>query len=263
MNNNALLNQSVFFKMKIFLRAIRIIKNWHVYLLLYFGLLREDPIIVFRNNLKVKMRAKSTDFYVLTNVWIIGEYDLDKLQIKNSDTVIDIGAHVGFFTVYVSQICVNGKIYSYEPIKENYELLAYNLSINNIKNTTIFQKAVTDKSGSVRIFLNSDSAAHSVFSKSDRYTDTESVSLKEIFDSNKIEKCDVLKLDCEGSEYMILNSLPESYFKRIQKIVMEYHRTDEEPNLLQDLIKKLKLLNYQIEIRKNTSDYGIMFAIKE
>ncbi len=249
--------------MKIFLKAIRLIKNWNVYLFLYFGLIREDPIIVFKNDLRVKIRTKSTDFYVLTNVWVIEEYDLNKLQIGNSDTIIDIGAHIGLFTVYISQFCVNGKIYSYEPIKENYELLSYNLDINNIKNTSIFQKAVTDKSGSVRIFLNSDSAAHNVFSKSDRYVDIKSVSLKEIFDSNKIEKCNLLKLDCEGSEYMILNSLPELYFEKIQKIVMEYHMADKEPNLLQDLIKKLKLLNYQVEIRKNTSDYGIIFAIKE
>lgn len=249
--------------MRVFLKTIRIIKNWNVYLLLYFGLIKEDPVIVFRNNLKVKIRARSTDFYVLTNVWIIEEYGLDKLQIRSSDTIIDIGAHAGLFTIYASQFCINGKIYSYEPIKENYDLLTHNLNMNNIKNASTFQKAVTDKSGLARIFLSSDSAAHSVFSKSDTYVDIESVSLKEIFDSNRIEKCDLLKLDCEGSEYMILNSLPEAYFKRIKKIVMEYHMVDKEPNLLRDLIKKLKLLGYQVDTRKNTNEYGIIFAIKE
>jgi hypothetical protein len=73
----------------------------------------------------------------------------------------------------------------------------------------------------------------------------------------------LLKLDCEGSEYIILNSLPDSYFEHIKKIVMEYHMADKKPNLLQNLIKKLNVLNYKIDVRKNTDDSGIIFAIKE
>lgn len=257
------MNTSFLVKVRIFVKAIKTIKNWSLYFLCYFGLLKNDPIFVFRNNLKVKIRAKSTDFYALTNVWLLEEYKINKLQIKKDDIVIDIGAHIGLFTVYVSKFCVDGRIYCYEPIKENYNLLTHNIEINNIKNATIFQKAVTDKSSVVRIFLNQDTAAHSVFTESNEYVDVESISLKDIFDSNKIEKCDLLKLDCEGSEYIILNSLPDSYFEHIKKIVMEYHMIDKKPDLLQNLIKKLSLLNYNIDMRKNTNDSGIMLAIKE
>ncbi len=257
------MSASLFEKVKILIKAIKTIKNWNLYLLLYFGLLRNDLIFVFRNNSKIKIRSDSTDFYVLTNVWLLEEYDNKKIQIRKDDTIIDIGAHVGFFTIYVSQFCTNGRIYCYEPIKENYDLLAYNIELNNIKNTTIFQKAVTDKQSVVRMFLNQDTAAHSVFTESSEYVDIESVSLKNIFDSNKIEKCDLLKLDCEGSEYIILNSLPDSYFEYIKKIVMEYHMADKKPDLLQNLIKKLSGLNYKLDVRKNTDYSGIIFAIKE
>lgn len=245
------------------IKAIKTIKNWNLYLLLYFGLLRNDLIFVFRNNSKIKIRSGSTDFYVLTNVWLLEEYDNKKIQIRKDDTIIDIGAHVGLFTIYVSQFCTNGRIYCYEPIKENYDLLGYNIELNNIKNATIFQKAVTDKTSIVRMFLNQDDAAHNIFTESSKYVDVESVSLKDIFDSNKIEKCDLLKLDCEGSEYIILNSLPDFYFEYIKNIVMEYHMADKKPDLLENLIKKLTLLNYKIDVKKNTRDYGIIFAMKE
>ena len=257
------MSASLFEKARILIKAIKAIKNWNLYFLLYFGLLRNDLIFVFRNNFKVKIRVDSTDFYVLTNVWLLEEYDSKKLQIRKDDVIIDIGAHVGLFMIYVSQFCTNGRIYCYEPIKENYDLLAYNIELNNIKNTIIFQKAVIDKPSVIRIFLNQDAAAHSVFTESSEYVDVESVSLKDIFDSNKIEKCDLLKLDCEGSEYIILNSLPDSYFEHIKKIVMEYHMADKKPNLLENLIKKLSVLNYKIDVRKNTDDSGIIFAIKE
>jgi len=257
------LSVSLLEKAKILIKAIKTIKNWNLYIFLYFGLLRDDLIFVFRNNFKVKIRVGSTDFYVLTNVWLLEEYNSKKIQIRKDDIIIDIGAHIGLFTIYVSQFCTNGRIYCYEPIKENYDLLAYNIELNNIKNTIIFQKAVTDKSSVVRMFLNQDAAAHSVFTESDEYVDIESVSLKDIFDSNEIKKCDLLKLDCEGSEYIILNSLPDSYFEYIKKIVMEYHMADKKPDLLQNLIEKLSVLNYKLDIRKNTDHSGIIFAIKE
>ena len=48
----------------------------------------------------------------------------------------------------------------------------------------------------------------------------ESISLKKIFDENKINKCNFLKLDCEGAEFKILESLPNEYFNKINKIVL-------------------------------------------
>ena len=254
---------SLLVKAKAVIKAIKIIKNWNLYLLLYLGLLRGNPIFVFRNNFKIKIRSDSTDFYVLTNVWLLEEYDNKKIQIGKEDVIIDIGAHVGLFTIYASQFCNNGKIYCYEPIKENYNLLVDNVKLNNIKNTTIYEKAVTDKSSIVRIFINQDNAAHSIFTESNKYENIESISLKDIFDSNQIQKCDLLKIDCEGSEYMILNSLPDFYFQCIKKIVMEYHMADKKPELLENLIKKLRELGYKIDIRKNTIDSGIIFAINE
>jgi FkbM family methyltransferase len=230
---------------------------------MYFGLLKKDPVFWFKNGQKLKIRVKSTDFYALTNVWLVEEYNQKKLDIRKGDTIIDIGAHIGSFTIYASQFCNKGRIYCYEPIKDNYELLVHNISINKLTNAIPIQKAVSDKTGSVKIFLSPDSAAHSLFMKTDQYADVESISLKEIFDSNKIEHCDLLKLDCEGSEYLILNSLPDSYFELIQKIVMEYHINRDEPNQLQNLMDKLKSLNYNVNIEKDIAESGILFAIKE
>ena len=257
------MSASLLIKARTVIKAVKTIKNWNLYLLLYFGLLRNNPIFIFKNNFKIKIRANSTDFYVLTNIWLLEEYDNKKIQIKQDDLIIDIGAHIGLFTIYASQFCNNGKIYCYEPIKENYDLLVQNIELNNIKNTTIFQKAVTDKSSIARIFLNKDSAAHSIFNESKMYVDIESTSLKDIFESNKIEKCDLLKLDCEGSEYIILNSLSDFYFHHIKKIVLEYHMADTKPELLENLIKKLRKFDYKLDIKKNTNDSGIIFAIKK
>lgn len=251
------------FKLKVFLKGIKILRNWYLYPLLYYGVLENDPILYLRNGLKIKIRINSTDIQAFTNVWILEEYNHRIFSIDESDVIIDIGAHIGLFSLYVSQFCKNGSIYCFEPIKENYELLLFNTNLNRLKNVKIFQKAVADKSEIVKIHLSSDAAAHSLFGKGSSCQEVESISLKEILDENKIENCNLLKMDCEGSEYLIMNSLPDKYFEYIQKIVMEYHLAAEKPILIEDLIKKLTSLDYEVIIEKNTDDYGLLFATRK
>lgn len=250
-------------KLKAVLKAVKILDNWYVYPLIYFRMLKSNPILSLKNGIKMKIRVNSTDVQAFTNVWIFEEYKPQISVVTEYSVVIDIGAHIGLFSLYVSQLCENGSIFCFEPIKENYDLLSFNINLNKIKNIKSFQKAVTDKPGVVRIFLSSDAAAHSIFLKGSSYQESESTSLKEILDSNKIENCDLLKMDCEGSEYMILNSLPDEYFDRIQNIAMEYHLVAEKPELIQDLAKKLTVLNYKVIIKKNTEEYGLLFATRE
>ena len=59
----------------------------------------------------------------LTNVWLIQDYSSKDFSIKNDDIVIDVGAHIGLFALFASQYCKSGKIYCFEPVKENYDLL--------------------------------------------------------------------------------------------------------------------------------------------
>lgn len=238
-------------------------KNWYFYPLLYFGLLKNDSTFLLRNNLKIKLRTNSTDIQTFTNIWIWEEYKNKIFSIGENDIIIDVGAHIGLFSLYASQFCTRGKIYAFEPIRSNYDLLVFNIDLNQAKNVKTFQKAVSDKSGILRLFLSPDAAAHSIFLKSSSYQDVECTSLEDIMDSNEIEICNLLKLDCEGSEYSILDSLPNSYFDRIQKIVMEYHLVNQRPDLIENLMKKLSSLNYQLLLDKKYADSGILFAIKK
>ena len=66
----------------------------------------------------------------------------------------------------------------------------------------------------------------------------DSITLQKIFDLNNIKKCNLLKLDCEGSEYEIIDSLPNSYFSMIDKMIIEYHFAEKYPKLLTNLINE-------------------------
>jgi FkbM family methyltransferase len=252
-----------FSKLQILLNSCKIFKNWYKYPEIYYKLTTNKfPILETKSGLKIKIRKNSTDLMALTHVWLIGEYKRKNFEIKTDDVVIDVGGHIGLFTLYASQFCKTGSIFTFEPVKENFELLSENVSSNNLNHVKSFNLAVSNSSSSVTLYLNEDTAGHSMFSKSSQSITVNSISLKQIFDDNNIDRCDFLKLDCEGSEYEIIKNLPSEYFQKIQKMIIEYHMADTHPELLDELMKILKSQNYKLETKTLFSDIGFLYAIR-
>ena len=252
-----------FSKLQIFLNSRKIFKNWYIYPKVYYKLIN-DTFVIFRTktDLRIKIRVRSTDLMALTNVWMINEYDIEDFEINVNDTVIDIGAHIGLFSLLVSQLCKTGKILSFEPVRENFDLLVSNLKLNHIENVLPFNMAVSKNSDKLNLFLNDDQSAHSIFPKSSESISVESTSLQKIFEENKISSCKLLKLDCEGAEYEIIDSLPSEYLNKIQNIVMEYHSADTKPELVKNLIQKIKNAGFKIKTRPHHDDMGFLIARK-
>ena len=250
-------------KVRIFARSWNILKNWYLYPLVYFNLIKKSHVIFeTKSGLKLKIRTGTTDLMVLTNVWLIQEYLHEEFDIKNNHVVLDIGAHIGLFALFASQFCKKGKIFCFEPIKENYDLLLENLELNSIQNIVPFNLAVYHDSKKVKMYINADEAGHSIFLPSSKSIQVNSISLKKIFDSNKIDPCDFAKIDCEGSEYSIIDSLPLEYLKRIKKMAIEYHFADSKPELSKNLILKIKNVGFHVKKKSHYNDMGFLYARK-
>lgn len=210
--------------------------------------------------MKIKLRTRSTDLMALTNVWLVEEYS--NFRINDNDIIIDIGAHIGLFTLYASQYCKNGTIFCFEPVEENYDILVDNITQNNLKNVKPFKSAVSKSESTITIYHNKDEAGHSMFSFTSHALKVDSISLKKIIDENSINQCNLIKLDCEGAEYEIIESLPLEYFKKISKMIIEYHFADSKPELVNEIITKLKNVSFKILTIPDSSDMGMLYAEK-
>ena len=252
-----------FENLQIFLNSRKIFKNWYIYPKIYYKLISDKfPVFETYTGLKIKIRKHSTDLMALTHVWLIEEYKSKNFEINDTDVIIDVGGHIGLFSLYASQFCKNGLIFTFEPVPENYDLLVDNIKSNNLTHIKPFNLAVSNSNSNVKLYLNDDEAGHSMFSKSSKTITVDSISLQQIFDDNNIENCNFLKLDCEGTEYEILQNLPLSYFNKIEKIVIEYHMADSHPELLENLKKLLISQNYSLKTKKLFSDIGFLYASK-
>ena len=188
------------------------------------------------DGLKINHRGY-IDTGVIKEVFFENPYQIEK--IPNNSIVIDIGAHIGTFSIR----CANDRdctVYSYEPCKENYDLLVENININNLNNKIrAFNNAVSNKSGIREFYIDpAHYAGCSFFLKGDtekklfdrpyRTVEIGCVTLRQIFDNNNITRCDVLKLDCEGEEKnIILDKNASDILDKIPMIILEHHWLSE------------------------------------
>lgn len=255
--------KSTFGKFKIFLKSIGIFRNWWLYPIIYLKLTKK-PSVVFetKNGLKIMLRPNSTDLMALTHVWLIGEYSKNDFSINETDVVIDVGAHIGLFSLFASQFSTKGKIFAFEPVKENFVILKSNVEINNFTNIKYENCAISKSTSKIILYQSNDESGHSKFIQTDKPIKVDSKSLNDFFKENNVKTCNLLKLDCEGSEYEIIDSLDDEYFDIIEKMIIEYHLADSNPELLEKLKNKLKSHSYKISIEPLFKDIGFLYAKK-
>ena len=120
-------------KIQLALKAREKFTNWHISVNLYFKKIKDEHVILeTKNNIKIKIRTDSTDIMQLATVWLAEDYKITDFSINDNDIIIDIGAHIGLFSLFASQYCKKGKIYCFEPIKENYDILTENIDLNKL-----------------------------------------------------------------------------------------------------------------------------------
>ena len=88
------------------------------------------------------------------NSKIIAAIELETLKkyILEIECFIDIGAFIGFFSVYAKKINTKLDIYSFEPHPQNYKLLEKNYELNKLDKNNLFNIGLSDKKGYEKLY---------------------------------------------------------------------------------------------------------------
>lgn len=139
-----------------------------------------------------------------------------KHYIKPGDTIYDIGANIGFFTVMCAKLTSpTGHVYAFEPVHETEEKLKRNIDLNKLNNVTILEKAVSDHSGKSELRLNKYCGATSlveipIVSRLKGIAIVEVVSIDELIDQKVLIPPDLVKIDVEGAEFDVLHGMEQT-----------------------------------------------------
>jgi FkbM family methyltransferase len=157
-------------------------------------------------------------------------YGINTIAFEPGDVVLDLGAHVGVVSIYIAKRWPEVTVIAVEPVPENYGKLCHNIVVNCVGNVVPVDAAVTGDGRDVMLYgdLGTNSGGASVFvrpSSGGYETVARSFTLAELFEFYVPNRCKLLKVDIEGTEYEVLRADP-TLLDRVDYLVVEAHTGD-------------------------------------
>ena len=207
--------------------VIKLIRNFPRFWANRLGWLHEpETVYTLWSGLKIKIRNGTTDFYILREVLGRQEYFQAGLSIGSTDTVVEIGGHIGLFTVAAARRAVQGRVLVFEPNPENCRLLRENICLNNFSHVTVVNKAVAAETGRRTFYLDrANTGGHSLYQSPEagQSLTVKSISWSDVRREYGIKHVAYLKMDCEGAEHEILTTFTADDWPAMAQIALETH----------------------------------------
>ena len=193
--------------------------------------------------------------FIYKEIFVDHCYDVELSGVEHP-RFLDVGANTGLFALRMKQLFPNSSVVCFEPFPPNFEQLKETIRLNALSNVTAVAKGVGGRSRSERLYIHqSNIGGHSIFpdlASSRTYVDIQLVDLSAALQELEDGRCDMLKLDCEGAEKEIIESITADVARRILRIIFEPTGTPRE---VQPTLNKLRSLGYSVQNR-----HGLFFA---
>lgn len=149
------------------------------------------------------------------------------IEFSPGDIILDIGANEGMFSIMMAKLYPHALVIALEPVPRTYYQLMQNIGLNGCANIDSYNIGV-GKPGQKTTMLNvskdfSGGSTSLCEYNPDHHDKTEVglISLDETFELYGIDRCRLLKMDIEGSEYDVL--YPSTILPKVDYMVIEIH----------------------------------------
>lgn len=204
-------------------------ENRRLVLTALLGLAPSRPFILALRQSRLRFQVRSAmDIWILKEVALDQDYESFGVRLEDGWKVLDIGAGFGAFAVAVGGRLLATTVYAFEPFPGSYALLCENIRINGLRNVQAFPEAVAARPGRASLFGTSADPLQLTMAAQDETVspsvlEVNATSLDRIFDDLQLDRCDFLKIDCEGGEYEILFNASAQTLNKTRHICLEYH----------------------------------------
>lgn len=192
----------------------------------------KESFLVLKNEDNIKLKCRLKEGFDLGHVLEIFEANT-YLQNLQDIVVIDIGASTGDSSVYFVMKGAK-EVYGVEPMKESFDIATYNVNVNNLASKIhLINAALSEKAGKVELTISAQNPNANSINPTETVRKSginfdfkrtiEAISLKDIISKFSLKKIGLLKMDCEGCEYVVLQSIEDDTLSLIDNIVLEYH----------------------------------------
>lgn len=207
------------------------------------------------NGNRLIFRPFTWDMDGIMEMYSYNKYE-ELFHIHKGDVVVDVGAHIGIFTVKAAHsVGMDGTVVAIEPDKENYSFLIANKDINNLKNVIPICAALSNYCGKAHLYSwKGMNAGYSIKEKhSSRYIEVPVFTFDYLATKHGFYKVDFLKIDAEGAELEVLKGSEKTLKRSSAKVVIAgYHATDNS----EAMRRFLESLGYNTFVSKSKFIYA-------
>ncbi len=145
-----------------------------------------------------------------SGVWEPYETSLFLERLSPAAVVVDVGANIGYYSLLAAAMVGElGKVFSFEPDPENFNLLEKNLQLNTFPWVNAVAAALSDSDSDGQLYLNNNNYGdHQIYDDgSGRSSRAIRLLQGNDYFNDKINHIDVLKVDTQGAEYRVIKGL--------------------------------------------------------
>lgn len=219
-------------KVRRYYNLIRKFSNWRQYLLFKIFSRKDSFNFQLRNSFCIDVPKQFLSAFKESFFDEIYSRKLPDTILENKEKeiiVVDIGANVGYFSLFMFSQFPKARIYAFEPMPYNYKLLDQCRKKYHHFRLHTANKAISDTNSTIVLHaskIDGYTTMASIFHRStnDKIINVEAMTLENVMKKYNLNQIDFLKLDCEGAEYSILYSIPKAVLEKVSVITVETHK---------------------------------------
>ena len=223
-----------------------------------------DVTFEIKDGLRLVAPARDYQWWPIVEVVVDDCYRLPGLALelpRLTCRVLDIGAHVGAFSCALARAVPGAQVTAVEPSADRVAYLRRNVAGNDFGGrVTTVQAAVSGQSG--RRLLSPFGILEANPESDAGGEQVEVVAVEELLAASP-GPIDLVKMDCEGSEYEIVASASAATLQRIERLLLEYHPAP--PDEIRQLFARLKQAGLTERWRQDSrpGQLGVVYLSRE
>jgi FkbM family methyltransferase len=198
---------------------------------------------------------------------------VDQFDPKPGNTVIDVGAHIGLYTLIAAKkVGPSGKVIAIEPDPENCNLLKRNVELNRLTNVTILECAAFSSNSKLKLYLPGKERGFTKLSTimanravTENFLEIDATTLDHLMLMQGIAEVNWIKIDVEGAELEVLKGaiVTLSVSNNIA-LLIEVHNVNNM-DLYSAIVKFLQPYEFHIEFERRyaNGERHILFRKKK
>jgi FkbM family methyltransferase len=201
------------------------------------------------------------------NMTIREEEIIQHFQPRKGDIVVDVGAHIGRYTLIASKrVGLNGRVIAIEANPDNFQMLNRNVKLNQLTNVTSLNCAIYSQETKIKLYLAGEGMGQTIYNTimteranegKEKFLEISANTLDHLLQLQEISEVNWIKIDVEGAELEVLRGATDiiSHSKDITLLIEIHNLSGSNTTLYEPITQFLNKHNFKLDFEK-TYDGG-------